>query len=92
MRAHLTAYVQCFSPNVRDIVHADFFGGHDSGSRAKARNEAEFFKVKRHSSYAQLAMLLEKPAACEWQSNSWPRTHTSKATAERVEPPGCVRW
>ena len=45
------------------LCSTDFFGVHDSGSRAKARNEAEFFKMKRQLLIAQLAMLLEKPAA-----------------------------
>ena len=45
------------------LCSTDFFGVNDNGSRAKARNEAEFFKMKRQLLIAQLAMLLEKGAA-----------------------------
>ena len=45
------------------LCSADFFGVQDSGSRAKARNEAEVFEMKRQFLVAQLAMLLEKRTA-----------------------------
>ena len=44
------------------MCSTDFFGVHDSGSRAKARNEARVFQMKRQLLVAQLAMLFEKPA------------------------------
>ena len=53
-RARMALIVMCST---------DFFGVHDSGSRAKARNEAESFQMKRQLLVAQLAMLLEKPTA-----------------------------
>ena len=44
------------------LCSTDYFGVHDSGSRAKARNGAEFLKIKRQLLVAQLAMLFEKRA------------------------------
>ena len=40
------------------MCSTDFFGVHDSGSRAKARNEAESSRSKRQLLIAQLAMYL----------------------------------
>ena len=45
------------------LCNTDFFGVHETGRRAKARNEEEIFQMKSQLLIAQLTMLLEQPAA-----------------------------